>query len=164
MKRFLAILMAIAMLSVFAGCDEPAPSGGNNGGAEEGFCFTLENVVLTPGAAYPADQLPAPLSVYTVPSCALDGTDNVYQFQTVEVTAFKDSSGEFIYSIFLTDANTPTAEGLYLGDSLDQVTTLYGSDYQRNGTEIRYQKGNTLLVILLQNDFVFSIEYRMITN
>jgi len=167
MKRFLAILMAITMLALLAGCTEPSgdPSTGDEGDKpQEGFGFTLSGVELVPGTAYPADKLPEPASVSTIPSCAIEGTDNVYNFTTVEVTAFQDSSGEVIYSIYILDANTSTAEGLYLGDPLSRATELYGADYQRNGTQVTYKKGSTLLVLLLQNECVTSIEYRMVTE
>ena len=165
MKRFLAILMALTMLAVFAGCDTSSgnPSGGNNPGQAEGYSYTLAGVKLVPGAPFPKDQLPEPASVYSVPSCAMEGTDNVYNYTTVEVTAFQDSTGEMIYSIYILDANTPTPEGLYIGDALSQVQALYGTDYQRQDNQIIYTKGNTLLVLLLQNDFVTNIEYRLAT-
>ena len=166
MKRFLAILMAISMLAVFAGCDPihgDSTGGSNNPGATEGFSYTLAGVKLTPGAAFPKDQLPEPASVYTVPSCAIEGMDNVYNYTTVEVTAFQDSNGEVIYSIFILDANTPTPEGLFIGDALSQAEALYGTDYQRQDNQITYTKGNTLLVMLLQNDFINTIEYRLAT-
>lgn len=127
---------------------------------EPGFVFTFEGVELTPGQAFDAAALPEPLSVFEVPSCAIEGTDNVYNYGTIEVTAFDDGTGEFIYSIYIVDANTPTNEGLYIGDTLDYVIAAYGEDYTQEGSQITYQKGNSLLIILMSGDYVQSIDFR----
>ncbi len=168
MKKILIGLMVLVMLFVVAGCEKPGDSGAkpsdspeDNNAQTERFSFVYQNVELIPGADFPEKQLPEAASVYTVPSCAMEGTDNVYNYEVIEVTAFQDRSGESIYSIYLLDANTPTPEGLYLGDDLSRVTELYGTTYQQDGTQISYQKGDTLLVLILQENCVSSIEYRM---
>ena len=120
-------------------------------------------MALVPGAAFDPAVLPEADSVFTVPSCAIEGTDNVYSYPVLEVTAYNDGTGEVIYSIYLTDANTPTEEGLYVGDDLARVTELYGEDYTQNGAEITYTKGATTLNMIINGDSVISIEYRMAT-
>ena len=127
---------------------------------EPGFVFTFEGVELTPGQAFDAAALPEANSVYQVPSCAIEGTDNVYNYGTVEVTAFDDGNGEVIYSVYIMDANTPTNEGLYIGDTLDHIVAAYGEDYTREGNQITYQKGDTLLIIILGGEYVQSIDFR----
>lgn len=156
MKKTLIYLMVLVMVLLVVGCGQPETNPNT-----ERFGFVYQNVTLIPGTTFPKSQLPEASSVYTVPSCAMEGTDNVYNYEVIEVTAFQDQTGESIYSIYLLDANTPTAEGLYLGDSLSRVTELYGTQYQQEDTQISYQKGDTLLVIILQEDCVSSIEYRM---
>lgn len=127
---------------------------------EPGFVFTFEGVELTPGQAFDAAALPEENSVYQVPSCAIEGTDNVYNYGTIEVTAFDDGNGEVIYSVYIMDANTPTNEGLYIGDTLDHIVAAYGEDYTREGNQITYQKGDTLLIIILGGEYVQSIDFR----
>ena len=127
---------------------------------EPGFVFTFEGVELTPGQAFDAAALPEANSVYQVPSCAIEGTDNVYNYGTIEVTAFDDGNGEVIYSVYIMDANTPTNEGLYIGDTLDHIVAAYGEDYTQEGNQITYQKGDTLLIIILGGDYVQSIDFR----
>ncbi len=128
------------------------------------YAFVFENQELIPGAAFDAAALPEAAFVYEVPSCAFEGTDKVYNYQTFELTAFDDGTGPVIYSIFLVDANTPTTEGLYLGDDISRVTELYGQDCQIDGAQYAYIGDGMMLVILIQNDFVTSIEYRMVTE
>ena len=191
MKRVLAILLTIALLTVLVGCDKKeqpkdtqaqttaAPAVETTNAPEEEttvapeettapeqvvdedvFSFTYQGVALVPGNAFDSAALPEAESVYQVPSCAIEGTDNVYSYGDIEVTAFNDGSGEVIYSVYIVDANTPTAEGLYIGDTLDQVIAVYGEDYTQENSQVTYQKGNTLLVIILDGDYVASIDFR----
>lgn len=181
MKKLIALLLALLLVAALTACggqspdvapttqpttakpvdDEPAPSA-TEPSAEEYFSFTYEGVELIPGAAFDPAVLPEADSVFEVPSCAIEGTDNVYSYPTFELTAYNDGTGEVIYSIYLLDADTPTAEGLYVGDDLARVTELYGSDYIENDTELTFTKGATTLSLLLDGETVISIEYRMV--
>ena len=199
MKRVLAIMLAVALLTVMAGCsqneqpkdpqmqttaapavektDAPAedttaaPEEETTAAAEDttapeqaidedGFSFVYQGVTLVPGNAFDSAALPEAESVFQVPSCAIEGTDNVYNYGTIEVTAFDDGNGEVIYSVYIMDANTPTNEGLYIGDTLDHIVAAYGEDYTQESGQVTYQKGNTLLVIVLDGDYVASIDFR----
>lgn len=175
MKKLIALLLAALMLAALTACDTgtpakpqdttPAtPTTGNNDpvNPEEAFRFTYEGVELVPGAAFDPSKLPEADSIFTVPSCAIDGTDNVYSYPVLELTAYNDGSGEVIYSIYLTDADTPTEEGLYVGDDLARVTELYGTVYTQNGSELTFTKGSTCLCLILDSETVVSIEYRMV--
>lgn len=179
MKKLIAALLAVLMLVALTACNTQKPeppqvtdpststTAPNNDPkptkpAEEGFFFTYEGVKLIPGAPFNPSALPEADSVFTVPSCAIDGTDNVYSYPVLELTAYNDGSGEVIYSIYLTDANTPSEEGLYVGDDLARVTELYGTAYSQNGDELIYTKGKTSLSLILNDNTVISIEYRMV--
>ena len=181
MKKFIVMLLALVMLLTFAACDSTGQTPDTTAAAqtdpaadiqqeatapagEEGFRFTLEGVALVPGTDYDAAALPEPGSVYQVPSCAIEGTDNVYSFDAVEVTAFFDGTKEIIYSIAILDPNVCTDEGLYLGDSVDRALELYGEDYQENGTAMVYTKGMTMLTLIVQNGYVVDIEFSWITQ
>lgn len=174
MKKLIAMLMVLLVLAGLTACgsapdtDAPKTTDPVNSGAStedktesvEGYRFTLEGEKLIPGAAFDPANYPEADSVFEVPSCAIEGTDNLYDYGTVEVTAFNDGTGEIIYSVYIKDANTPTDEGLYIGDTLEQVGTIYGTDRTENGNELTYQKGNSLLILIVENDTVTSIEYR----
>lgn len=185
MKKILAMMLAAMLVLSLAACDDAQSGNQTTGGKpddsttaapvqttaptqettapqeNEVYSFTFEGVELIPGAPFDPNALPEAASVYEVPSCAIEGTDNVYNYETLEVTAFNDGTGETIYSIYIIDANTATPEGLYLGDDAARVTELYGSDRSENGNEIVYQQGDTMLVLIMENDTVISIEYRL---
>lgn len=190
MKKILALTLAIMMLLCFTACNKTAGTDMPQItiGAQENFetsvatdpsqeanedessaagtvyVFEYEGVKLQPGTAFDASALPEATSVFQAPSCALEGTDNVYNYDTFEVTAYDEGKGEFIYSIYFLDPNLTTPEGLALGDNLDKVIKLYGDGYTQDGNTYTYVGGNTMLVILMDNDAISSIEYRMVTE
>lgn len=125
------------------------------------FSYTYHGVDLVPNAAFDASKLPAPVAKSTIPSCAFTGTDNVYTYDTIEVVAYDEGNGEHLYSIYLLDPNTPTDEGLALGDSVEKMVQIYGENYTKTGSEYAYYRGETILVILTTGDTINSIEIRM---
>lgn len=185
MKKILSILLATVLLLSLAACNsnsttdgttpnEKTPAGttgdkvpaGSDAAtepqqAEESFALTFNNVKLVPGAPFDAAALPEAESVMEVPSCAFEGTDNAYNYGVFELTAYDEGNGEVIYSIYMLDPNMSTDEGLYLGDDLGRAEELYGTNYQTEGTQITYAKGNTQLILILQDNSIISIEYRM---
>ena len=128
------------------------------------YTFVTGGVELVPGSVFDPGILPQAQSVYEVPSCAIVGTDNLYNYGSFELTAFDDGTSELIYSILLTDPNITTTEGLALGDSVEKVTRLYGDNYTEQGTSRIYSGDAEQLILILQNDTVASIEYRMIVK
>lgn len=189
MKKLIALCMAALMLLCFAACGQEQPNDvpqitigtqqpnnketlGCDDPSEttlpsekgEAYAFTFNGVTLIPGEAFDASKLPAAASTSQVPSCALEGTDNVYNYEAFEITAFNDGKSEYIYSIYFIDPNLTTPEGLALGDTLDKAVSLYGSDYTQEDTAYTYESAGTLLILILQNDTIASIEYRMVTE
>lgn len=188
MKKLISLSLALIMLLCFTACGQEQPNdvpqitigaqqptnaaiksteGQEDTQPQENetpYSFTYEGVELIPGMAFDASKLPEAASTFEVPSCALEGTDNVYNYETMEVTAFNDGTGEFIYSIYLLDPNLTTPEGLALGDTLDKVVSLYGDNYTEEGTSYTYESAGTMLIIIMQNDTIASIEYRLVTQ
>ena len=127
------------------------------------YTFDANGVELVPGDPFDPGVLPEANSVYEVPSCAIEGTDNLYNYGAFELTAFDDGEKELIYSILLTDPNITTTEGLALGDDVQKMMSIYGEGYTQQGNAYVYTGDAELLYIIAQNDKVASIEYRMIT-
>lgn len=182
MKKILALTLALLLLigmtacgstepEVTTGNDTPAPTSGTEApatdpeettppAAEEGYSFLLKEIQLMPGAVFDESKMPEHSGKYEVPSCAIEGTDILYNYGVVEVTVFDAGEEPVIYSIYLLDANTSTDEGLYLGDDVTTVKSIYGTDYTEENNTLIYEKGNTQLRIMINNDAVFNIEYR----
>lgn len=144
------------------GGQETEPLGQGEPKEEEGvFGFLYEGVTLVPGEIFDPSVLPGYSGLSEVPSCAFDGNDNVYNYELFELTAYIEEDGERVYSIYFIDPNLPTTEGLCLGDTADAMKSLYGEGYEAEGTACIYTRGNTLLSIIVENDIVKGIEYRL---
>ncbi len=128
---------------------------------EEAFCFVYEGAALVPGEVFDRSALGECAKISEVPSCAFDGNDIVYNYEAFELTAYIQEDGEHIYSIYFIDSGLPTTEGLCLGDTVDRMKALYGEGYETEGTAYIYTRGETLLIIITQNDIVVGIEYRL---
>ena len=136
----------------------------NQGGQKEekgAFGFKYEGVMLIPGEVFDESLLGDYSQVIEIPSCAFDENDKEYSYEKFVLTAYIDGAEERIYSILFTDPNLSTTEGLSMGDSVDDMKALYGENYENVGTSYDYVRGNTVLSIIVQNDQVGSIEYRL---
>ena len=110
---------------------------------EENGTFSLlyEGVTLIPGEVFDESSLGEYSGVSEVPSCAFDGNDRVYNYEMFELTAYIDGDKERIYSIYFIDPNLPTTEGLRMGDTVDDMKSLYGENYEMVGTSYDYTGG-----------------------
>ena len=141
--------------------DSETTQGQGNQKEKAPFGFVFEGVTLTPGEVFEQSVLGECSGISEVPSCAFDGNDRVYNYEMFELTAYIDGDEERIYSIYFIDPNLPTTEGLCMGDTVDDMKSLYGEDYEAAGTAYDYTGGDTVLSIITQNDVVVGIEYRL---
>lgn len=174
MKKLLLLVLAACMLLSLWGCEkdekDPVETNGTvapptqaptQNSPEKGYVFVYKGAELTPGAQFQSDALPEPEYQYTAPNCALEGNDVVYNYVDVEVAVYNDGKSNTIQSIYIINPNLTTPEGLALGDDLAKVKQLYGESYTQNAAEWQFAKGNMILSVLTQDDFVASIEYRL---
>ncbi|MDE7269823.1 MAG: hypothetical protein K2N81_05050, partial [Acetatifactor sp.] len=113
------------------------------------------------GEAFDRSVLGKYKGVSEVPNCALGGIDKVNNYKMFEVTAYLEQEVQRIDSIYFIDSNLPTTEGLRLGDTVDDMKSLYGENYVAEGNTYTYTRRETLLLIITKNDIVVSIEYRL---
>lgn len=139
---------------------ESEVSGQEKSKEEEGtFSFLYDGVTLIPGEVFDRSVLGKYKGVSEVSNCALGGSDKVYNYKMFELTAYIEEDVERIDSIYFIDSNLPTTEGLRLGDTVEDMKSLYGENYEAEGTTYTYTRGETLLIIITKNDIVVSIEY-----
>ena len=165
MKKFLILMLTVLLLVSLCACGtgEGDPSGstpsGDIQGTAKGYVFVYKGAELTPGVQFQPDALPEPEYEYTAPNCALAGNDVVYNYGDIEVAVYSDGKSDTIQSVYIIDPNLTTPEGLALGDGLTKVTQLYGDSYTQNGAEWQFAKGNMILCVMIQDDYVTGIEY-----
>ena len=125
------------------------------------FSFIYEGVTLIPGEVFDPSVLGEASGFSERETCAFGEKARVYTYEMFELETYVEGEKEFIYSIYFIDPNLPTTEGLCLGDTVDDMKTLYGEDYEMEGSSYDYTGGDTMLSIITRNDVVMSIEYRL---
>lgn len=188
MKKLMAVMITAALL--LAGCGdsekvidgnvENSVTGGtqtespeetkDSGQAQEpqaeeehkGYVFVVRDVIVeVDGDAAPVvDALGEPASYFEAASCAFEGLDKIYTYNGFEIDTYPMQDKDLISSIILKDDSVMTAEGIGIGDSLEKLQQVYGSEGTEEGGMLVYGKDGMKLCFILQGENIISIEYR----
>lgn len=105
-------------------------------------------------------KLGDPLSVYESPSCAFGDLDRIYTFSGYEMDTYMVNDVEYISSIVFKDDTVETPEGVCIGNTVEQIKTLYGEPSIEEETILTYFKDQMKLCFIINDGTVVSIEYR----
>lgn len=98
---------------------------------------------------------------YEAKSCAFDGMDKFYYYDSVTLQGYQKNGIDRLYSITLTDDAVKTKEGIRVGDTKDKVKSVYGDAYTESDGQIKYDSGNTTLAFVMKDNEVQSIIYSL---
>ena len=156
MKRCL-LLSLVCMFLFAAGCSGQTV----DGPPEDGFYFVYHEteIYMHMACAPVIEALGDALSVYEAPSCAFQGNDFYYQYDSFELSAYEKDGAAYVYSVYLLDDTVSTSEGLSIGDSEEKVLSLYGEDGLIAPGAYLFIKGNSKIKVIIKNSVVSSIEY-----
>lgn len=132
--------------------------------SEVSFSYTLNEQPIMVGKEFVEADYPAANSKYEVPSCAFEGTDNVYGYDEVEITTYKENGKEVVYSIYFVEPTAKTEKGIGLGDELSSMLAAYGEGYELTNDAYSYIEGNVKLTFIAEADTIVSIEYFLIVE
>lgn len=160
------IIIAICVaLVVIVGCVFLFSNSGNNNvttnknnNKENTFGLKYENVDITPGVKFNKNKIKKEAEVSVIPSCAIDGNDNIYKYDNVEITTNDYGNKEVVYSIYFLDETVVTNEGIKIGDSKDDVKKAY-PDIDDSVATYTYDKDGIRAMFTIENDVVKAIEY-----
>ena len=159
MKRISVFLLTAIMLFSLAGCGatDIAPQ-------EENFSFTYNGTKITLGAeAVPIiDALGEPRSYTEEPSCAFDGMDKTYYYGSFYLSTYPLDGKDYVYNLWFADDGVATDEGIRIGSSQSQVEDTYGKDCFDGTNSFVLTKGQSRLVILVEEGTVSSVRYEVI--
>lgn len=189
-KKFLSVMMASVMaLSVVAcasGDEDTAPvvlSGGQAAESVEGgnaaqnpgetdeqaadaFVFTYNGTQIRMNA--PADDIIAALgdgyTYFEAPSCAYEGMDKVYTYNSIVVRSYTMDGADYIAAVELKDDTVATAEGIRIGSTEDDVRAAYGEDGTPGTSGIEYTMGDSFISFIFENGQVTAITYTAIVG
>lgn len=166
------ILFTLILITLLVGCSK----NNNNGNTIENNTQTAENTAgyqfdyqgvtmfMNDNAAAIVDALGEPIDYFEAPSCAFQGLDKIYYYSGFDLSTYPGTDGDYISAIEFTDDSVSTKEGIFIGNTRDEVIKTYGNDYTGESGSLTYTKGKTKLNFLIENNAVTSINYEFITD
>lgn len=129
--------------------------------SEKGYVFQFNDisVVMDADAAPIVEKLGEPASYFEAASCAFEGLDKMYTYNGFEIDTYPDGDKDYVSSVILKDDSVATAEGIYIGDSLEKLQQTYGEAKESGGMYI-YEKDGMKLCFILRDQDIIAIEYR----
>ena len=110
------------------------------------------------------DQL-GDYSLFESESCAFQGTDRVYTYNSFVLRSSPDPDGnDVIVSIELKDDTVETAEGIYIGMSESDVTSTMGAADTELAGGLEYSEGDSVLTFVISDGAVSAINYTYINE
>lgn len=127
----------------------------------DGFVFEYNSIPLymDEGMTDVLQKLGEPRKTFEAPSCAFDGMDKIFSYAGIEIRTYAEEDVDYVFMIDLKDDSVVTSEGIGLGNSLDEVLSVYGDTYEQELGLYTYAKGNTYLSFLIEEDEVKAISY-----
>ncbi len=183
LRLFACILLvaAAASLTVFSGCagsgteqtSAAVPGSTDSHGSEsqatpsaaDSFVFKKGDVTIAMHA--PAGPVIEALGAYTnyyeEPSCAFEGMDKTYSYPGFDVTTYTKGGSDYVSGVIFWDDSVATAEGVYIGQTLEDIRKAYGADVSGE-TSVSLTRGASKLLFLLKDGAVSSIQYLAVEN
>ena len=148
------------------GTNDGAAGAGNAAAQADGFAFVSDGVVISMNqdTAEFLDKLGEPLNYAESPSCAFEGLDKIYTYDSFDLYTYPDGDHDFVNSIYFTSDKARTPLGIGLGSSVDEMEAAYGTDYEEEFEVYTYTKDKTKLAFLTTDGVIDSIEYTAITE
>ena len=131
---------------------------------EDVYAFVDGGKEIVLGNEFSKEELGEEEAYSEIASCAFEGLDKTYTYTNYEITTFPDGEKDRIYSIYFLNTEVATKEGVRVSDSIDDMIKAYGEDYEKQGNQYTYTKGNTNLEFIVENDVITSIQYTYIAE
>lgn len=130
------------------------------------YTFVYEGAKLPMNQEFSAllEWLGEPESYFEAASCAFDGLDKFYTYPGFELTTYPVGEQDFISEIYFTSADLTTPEGVGPGDTYEDMVAAYGEEYTESFGQYTYTDGDTMLIITIENDAIFSVSYLAIND
>lgn len=172
MKKLIAILLTVAMLACFAGCqptqttEDPGSQTGNAEPKQDSFTFTYKGtkIALHAPAADIVAALGEPLKYSESTSCAFEGLDKSYDYGSFYLETYPIGDKDYIYGWWFVDDLVETDEGICIGASQAAVETAYGAENYNGTNAFQVKKGSGMLTVILENGVVTSIQYAIVVE
>ena len=128
----------------------------------KGYVFTYNDISVGMDAdvAPIIEKLGEPASYFEAASCAFEGVEKMYTYSGFEIDTYPSGDKDYVSSVILKDDSVSTAEGICIGDALENLQQAYEGDGAENGGMLVYSKDGMKLCFIMQGESIISIEYR----
>ena len=168
MKKLFALLLAATMLLCFAACAPTQTPGtpDTQEPAQDSFTFTYKGTKIALNA--PAEAVVAalgePLEYSESTSCAFDGLDKQYKYDSFYLETYPLNGKDYIYGWWFVDDLVETDEGICIGSTQADVEAAYGAENYNGSNAFKVVKGSGSLTVILENGVVTSIQYGIMAS
>lgn len=165
MKRSIVYMVcAVLCCALLAGCggsgDSKAADTADTAPASKYTLLFKDTEVAVNGDMEPlAEKLGEPTDYFESESCAFQGLDKVYTYGSVIIRTYPKDGKDYVLSVELKDDAVTTREGVYIGQSRDDVAAAYGEPSQETGSALKYIDGDCTLTFILTDGAVTDITY-----
>lgn len=171
MKKLIAILLAMTLLCLTActpSVEDNTPDE-NNTPVQDSYSITYNGTAIALNApmAPIREALGEPKSYDESPSCAFEGMDKTYTYESMCIQTYSVDGTDYVYLVWFENdihEDAKTGEGIRIGSSAADVQAAYDAQYYNGSNAYVISKGSGQLTIILENDVVNSIQYSVITG
>ncbi len=128
----------------------------------KGYAFVYDDVVIeiNAPAAPVLEKLGEANSYFEAPSCAFDGIDKIYTYNSFELDTYPLDGEDFVSSVLFKDDTVATMEGICIGDSAEKLAEAYGETSTEEDGKTVYCKDGIKLCFIIEDGCISSIEYK----
>ena len=147
--------------------DIPVEDNADGGRCGDGFVFVYNGVNVYMGDYIEniLTEMGPPTDYYESESCTSEGMMQTYCYGgglEIASSAKTESDGYRIFMVSLTDDINSTAEGIYIGQTADDMIKIYGTGYEEIFGCYKYVKNGAGLSFDVDGDIITCITYNLI--
>ena len=159
MKSRNIALLILAFMILAAGCDSAMK-------ADRDYAFTWgeTRIEMHDRAAPLVEALGGPQRYSEKANAAFDGPGKTYDYGSFCFSTYPAENKDLIYSLWFSDENVCTEEGIALGATQAQVEQVYGSGCFQDTNACTLTGKTSRLIIILSEGVVSAISYEAILS
>ena len=173
MKKWILCILLVFVLVVGCGSNDRAGNEESKtttqteqtelskGTVKKGYIFEYNGVSIGMDMEASAiiEALGEPEDYFEAPSCAFEGLDKTYTYDSFEIDTYELEGKDYISCVYFRDDMIETKEGISLFMTKEDMIATYGENYTEEFGMLVYEKEGMKLKFILTNDEITSIEY-----
>ena len=166
MKKLIAILLTLSLILCLGACTSTPETPDTPDPVVEELSFTYNGTKIALHA--PMEDILAalgqPKEYYESESCAFEGLDKTYKYNSFYIQTYPVDGKDYVYSFWFEDDLIANDEGIAIGSPLSDVQSAYAGRYTTESGAYKITQGKGFLTIIMENDVVTSIQYVIIAE